>query len=60
MKLIDEDEDNSQAFAQRWGCRLCEERFSLGEMLPGKTWQSRMRCPYCKSDDTFREGNLNA
>jgi transcriptional regulator NrdR family protein len=59
MKLVDEDEDNSQAFAQRRACRLCEEKFSLGEMLPGQTWLSPMRCPYCKSDETAREGDFH-
>lgn len=59
MKLLDDDQDNSQAFAQQWACRLCSERFTLGEMLPGKTWLSPMRCPYCKSDETFREGHFH-
>lgn len=56
MGLIDPDDDNSQAFAQRRVCLLCEETFTLGEMIPGKGWLDKMQCPYCRSDETALEG----
>lgn len=56
MGLIDPDDDNSRAFAQRRICLLCEETFTLGEMIPGKGWLDKMQCPYCRSDETALEG----
>lgn len=53
-------DDNSQAFARPRVCLDCEETFTLGEMLPGKTWQSPMRCPYCKSDNCVRPTPLHS
>lgn len=53
---MDDDDDNSQLFAQRRVCLLCEETFTLGEMIPGKRWGDRMQCPYCRTDETALEG----
>ncbi len=50
------DDDNRQLFAQRRVCLLCQESFTLGEMIPGKGWMDKMQCPYCRSDETAPEG----
>ena len=44
------DDDNSKLFAQRRVCLDCEERFTLGDMIPGKRHIDPMQCPHCRSD----------
>lgn len=47
------DDDNSKLFAQPRVCLDCEERFTLGEMYPGKRYTDPMQCPYCRSENTI-------
>lgn len=56
MTAQDDKEFLDQAYQRPRLCLDCEERFTLGEMLPGKNWLSPMRCPYCKSENCTRSG----
>lgn len=47
------DDDNSKLFAQPRVCLDCEERFTLGEMYPGKRYTDPMQCPHCRSENTI-------
>lgn len=49
------DDDNSQLFARPMVCLDCEEKFSLGEMYPGKRHVDPLQCPYCRSGNTARQ-----